>query len=113
MFYGIPYPPSSFFRGYFTARRRVDRLAWQTYTSYTKLQLVTLGLRAADNTTATKSPSTPTPPPASVVPNAAGFAIYGQGKSASVAHIGSGWTISTDGHNVRLNATSQGGYTIN
>jgi hypothetical protein len=90
------------------------------------LLLVTLDVWAADNKTAIKPTSTPTPPPAAVVemarqfaginppaqvvPSTSGFTIYGQGKSVRVTHMASGWTISAGARSMRLSETAGGGY---
>ena len=90
------------------------------------LLLVTLGVGAADNKTAIKPTSTPTPPPAAVVevarqfaginppanvmPNTSGFVIYGQGKSVRATRVASGWTISSGSRSMRLSETAGGGY---
>lgn len=57
--------------------------------------------------------STSTTPPTRVAPNSGGFSISGKDKPVTATRSGKNWTINTGGRNIRLNATSQGGYTIN
>jgi hypothetical protein len=57
--------------------------------------------------------STSTTPPTRIISNSGGFSISGKDKPVTATRHGKNWIISTEGRKVRLNATSQGGYTIN